>query len=391
MDEPNKRNALKRRNRELSILTEIAQALNAEVDLSRALNTTLEKTVELFDLQTGWIWLIREETDKPYLAAVRHLPPALTEKPERMDGTAYCYCLDSYQSGDMASAANISIITCTRLKNLHVGTQGLKSHATIPLFAHGKKLGILNVVSSDWQELSPADLKLLNAVGDLLSIAIERVRLFEKSTEIGAIEERNRLAREIHDTLAQGLSGIAYQLESADALLEIDQDVSKARQLVQQALQLTRQNLDEARRSVMDLRAAPLQERTLTEAINALLEENSRLNRFTYTFEQRDNPPLSMRTEMGLYRILQESLNNTIQHAQASHIYVRLSGTPDHIELIIEDNGIGFDTSGDHQECFGLMGINERAKLLGGTLQLSSEIGEGTIIKVTIPLEETHE
>ena len=135
-----------------------------------------------------------------------------------MEGT--CYCLDTFRQGDLAGAANVNVVTCSRLKNLIDGTDGLRYHASIPLVAHGRQLGVLNVASPSWREISPDELRLLYTVGDLLSIAIERARLFARSVELGAVQERNRLAREIHDTLAQGLTAITLQLEAADLLLE---------------------------------------------------------------------------------------------------------------------------------------------------------------------------
>jgi two-component system NarL family sensor kinase len=262
---------LQQRNHELSILNTIAEALSREVDLDRAMHTTLEQVAELFDLQTGWIWLMDDE--KPYLAISQNLPPALKNHPELMNGEKYCHCLDTYKRGDLSGAANINIVLCTRLQGLLGGTDGLRFHASIPLYAHGKKLGMLNVVSKDWDKLSAEDLKLLYTIGDLLSIAIERTRLFSQSIEFGAAEERTRIAREIHDTLAQGLTAIALQLESADVLLENDAQIDRARQLVQQALVLTRSNLEEARRSVQDLRAAPLEGRQLADALKTLCDE----------------------------------------------------------------------------------------------------------------------
>src|SRR3712207_3620389 len=105
----------------------------------------------------------------------------------------------------------------------------------------------MNVASPDWRSLSSEDLQLLYTVGDLLSIAVERARLFARSIRLGAVEERNRLAREIHDTIAQGLTATALQLESADALLEADSE--KAHESLRRGLSLTRSNLEEARRS----------------------------------------------------------------------------------------------------------------------------------------------
>ncbi len=209
---------LRQRNRELSILNAIAKELNAQLSLDRALQVALTQVARLLDLQAGWVWLLREDSGDSYLAATLDLPPALADSPEHMEGT--CYCLDTFRAGDLAGAANVNVVTCSRLKNLVDGTDGLRYHASIPLYAHGKQLGVLNVASTDWRELSQEDLQLLYTVGDLLGIAVERARLFARSAQLGALEERNRLARELHDTLAQGLTAIALQLESADALLE---------------------------------------------------------------------------------------------------------------------------------------------------------------------------
>ena len=210
---------LQRRNRELSILNAIAQALNREVDLNRALQTALAQVAQLLDLDTGWIWLVGDDPRESYLAASQNLPPRLENEPRLMAGD--CYCLRTFREGDLEGAANVNVVECSRLYRLVDGTDGLRYHASIPLYApNNKKLGVLNVASTDWRELSPDDLRLLYTLGDMLSIAIERARLFEQSAQVGAVEERNRLAREIHDTIAQGLTAISLQLESAEALME---------------------------------------------------------------------------------------------------------------------------------------------------------------------------
>jgi two-component system NarL family sensor kinase len=241
---------LEQRNRELSVLNEVARELNRSVNPAEALEFTLSRVAELLDLGTGWIWLLGESSPEPYLAAARNLPPALAGDPRRMDGSGYCYCLDTYKKGDLGGAANVNVVSCSRLKGLVDGTDGLRYHASVPLYAGDEKLGVMNVASPEWRGLSPDDLRLLYTIGDLLSIAVERARLFDRSTRIGALEERNRLAREIHDTLAQGLAATTLQLESAEALLEADPgSAARAREPLSRALSLTRSNLDEARRS----------------------------------------------------------------------------------------------------------------------------------------------
>jgi two-component system NarL family sensor kinase len=378
---------LRRRNRELTVLNAFAQALNREVDLDRALHTALAQVTELLDLQTGWIWLFRPDGNRSYMAAAQDLPPALANEPRRMMGS--CLCLDTYRKGDLKGAANVNVLLCSRLESLVDGTNGLAYHASIPLYAHGKKLGVLNVASRDWRELSPEDLRLLYTVGDLLSISIERARLFERTTRLAAVEERNRIAREIHDTLAQGLTGIALQLEMADALLEgQDAESERARDAVRQALDLTHANLEEARRSVLDLRAAPLEDRTLAEALAELAEERSAKGHFQVKVEIKGaSGPLPVRIETGLYRIAQEALTNVSRHAGAHNVMLQMSTLTNSIRLTIEDDGKGFNPSRVPQGRFGLIGMNERARLLGGTLHAESSPGKGTRISVTVPLE----
>jgi two-component system NarL family sensor kinase len=372
-------------DRELGILNEIAQALNRSIDLDAALQTTLAQMAALFDLQTGWIWLRNERTHEFYLAAAQNLPPALADNPARMEG--WCYCLESYEEGDLAGAANVNVITCTRLKNLVQGTDGLRYHASIPLYAHGKELGVLNLASTDWRELSADDLRLLYTVGDLLSIAIERARLYAHRAEVGAVEERNRLAREIHDTLAQGLSAIALQLETADALLESGREPERIQRAIQQALHLARTNLDEARRSVLDLRAAPLEGRTLAEAITQLVQEATAKAALAVNLQMVGaHQPLPVAIEAGLYRVAQEALTNIVSHAHATRADLHLLATLHNVQLTIHDNGCGFEPDTVTPNRYGLTGMNERVRLLGGQLQIQSAAGAGTKVVVTIPL-----
>ncbi|HEX6797470.1 MAG TPA: GAF domain-containing sensor histidine kinase [Ktedonobacterales bacterium] len=385
-------------NRELQILNSIAQALNGSVALDETLHATLAQVAELLGLETGWIWLLDEETGASYLGAAQNLPRALTKNPHRMTGS--CFCLDTYRNGDMEGAANVNVVRCSRLSGLVDDTNGLRYHASIPLYAHGKKLGVLNVASRDWRELGPDDLRLLYTVGDMVSIAIERARLFAASARLGAAEERNRLAREIHDTIAQGLAGLGLQLETADALLDAGADPQRVQRVVREALALARANLDETRRSVHDLRAAPLEDRLLGEALEELARD----------WTAQGNPPvrvtlagdrrrLAVRVESGLYRIAQEALANIAHHAQASCVTLRLETLPEQVRLVIEDDGRGFDTAEPEPAPtaaaadghYGLVGLSERAKLLGGTLRLESAPDAGTRIDVTVPFTATEQ
>lgn len=391
-NQPQETTSLLHGNRDLAVLYAIAGYLNHQVDVHEALQEVLAQVTELLGLQTGWVWLFNERFES-FLAASQKLPPYLADHPERMSGS--CLCLDTFLSGDMARASNVDVLRCTRLKNAERDSDpsalGLRFHASIPIYAGETPLGVLNVASEDWRELQTEELQLLHIISDQIGLAIQRARLSAEhtraATRLATIEERNRLAREIHDTLAQGLAAIALQLETADALAMTRPQ--RAHEAIQRALSLARSNLEEARRSVMDLRAAPLQDHTLPEALAALAASEP-VPEIQYTYHPTSYfPVLPARIEVGLYRIAQEALANARKHAQAEHIEMTLSADEQWVRLIVQDNGRGFDpdkvmqgSGGGH---FGLVGMGERAKLLGGSICIGSEPGTGTCIDVSIP------
>lgn len=394
---------LKQRNRELAILKAIVEELNQAVTLKNALENSLGLVAELLELKAGWVWLLDEDSGEPYLAASRMLPPFLAAKPSRMRGKN-CLCLLTFMAGDLVGAENINVLECSRLSEGVDGTNGLKYHASIPIYAHDKPLGVMNVASSDWRELEPDDLQLLYTIGTQIGIAVERFRLFDQNARLATIEERNHLAREIHDTIAQGMAAAILNLESAEALLD-DPDPARqarARQKLSKALELVRANLEEARHSVLDLRVAPYLDKPLAEALNALVNNFGSETELETHFEVK-TPTLekrySSRIEIALYRIAQESLANVRKHAEAHKVRVILTSETkkgkEHLHLIIQDDGKGFDPA-----CFepqspadpnklrgwGLTGMNERLRHLDGQLILESCPGEGTRIEAVVPV-----
>ncbi|MFL5517181.1 MAG: histidine kinase, partial [Gemmatimonadales bacterium] len=266
----------------------------------------------------------------------------------------------------------------------------LRCHASVPLAVGEQQLGMLNVASSDWRVLSDDELSLLTTAGALVSLAVERSRLEAAGRRAVAAEERNRLAREIHDTLAQSLAGLTMQLEVADALAAKQGD-ERVIQAVTRALALTRSTLQEARRSVLDLRAAPLEGRTLPGALLELAaqaraaapEVGVEVASEGFDGTAGKLPPA---VELGLYRIAQQALANILSHAGAARAVVRLGLSPEAVRLRVEDDGIGFDPTALPPDRFGVIGMGERARLLGGTLTIETSPGSGTAIEVVVPL-----
>lgn len=376
---------LERRTRELEILNAIAEGLNGSADLGASLRESLTRLGELLDLRTGWVWLLDQESGHPYLAAAQELPPGL-RAPHVMEGG--CECLGAFLRGKLDGPANI--LTCSRLRHLAEGTGGLRFHATVPLRARGKQLGVMNLASAEWRALSREELRLLHTVGEMVGVAVERALLFERSREAGRVEERNRLAREIHDTLAQGLSAIALHLETAEALLQKGADPEPVSRAVSAALSLSRSGLEEARRSVLDLRAEPLEGRTLAEALEHLARTSEGPGELRVRFEAAGaSAPLPIRVEVGLFRVAQESVGNALRHADASNVTLELVVDPQRARLSVRDDGRGFSPEETTSGRFGLVGMRERTRLLGGTFKLYSTPGVGTCIHAEIPLQES--
>jgi len=194
--------------------------------------------------------------------------------------------------------------------------------------------------------------------------------------------ERNRLAHELHDTLAHSLSGVAVQLEAIDTILDTNPDEAKA--LLQQSLATTRSGLNETRRALRALRAGPLEDLGLALAMRSLAESVASRNGLKLSLDVPEHlENLSPELEQDIYRVAQEALENVARHAQAKNVKVRLSQNKDQLELIISDNGRGFDPSKiDAITKFGIQGMRERTEMLGGNLEVDSRPEGGTMIRL---------
>ncbi len=263
----------------------------------------------------------------------------------------------------------------------------------IPLRTRQRTLGlaILSIPTPASSCYPFAQMRLLQGVADSAALAVENARLYAQAHGLAIAEERGRLAQEIHDTLAQGLTAISLQLDLADSYLPGEPE--KAVHNVQRALDLTRDNLNQARRSVLDLRAADVHHMSLPDAVARLirrLEQDSSI-RFAFSNDGLSSR-LSARIEVGLLRMLEEALENARKHSQATDIAIDIQADGTTVTLIVNDNGIGFDPArfspADHSHPgFGLFGIRERARMLGGSLEITSAPDTGTELRVVVPYE----
>ncbi|MFO7169966.1 MAG: GAF domain-containing sensor histidine kinase [Chloroflexota bacterium] len=371
----------------LRVLKEIAETLNRGVSLPETLDVTLPLVVELLGLHTGWLFL-RDDEGAFEVAAHHNLPPALSYPGEPWNGLCNCQALA--RKGELSPAGQV--VECSRLREASGDRQGLAYHASMPLMKGDQLLGIMNLATSDWDTFTPQDLQVISAVGYQIAATVERIRLAEQAMHMARVEERNRLARDVHDTLAQELAGIALQLEAADALLEVAPQ--RARERIRQALARTRESLEEARRSVLELRGGPLERGPLGEALQALARRVAEESGLQVTADiGPDVDPVPARVAEALYRIAQEGLANTRKHARAQSARITLRREGGRLALSVADDGRGIEASEPPEpgQGFGLIGMRERAHLIGGTLEVRSAPGSGTVIEVIVPAEHRAE
>ncbi len=264
-----------------------------------------------------------------------------------------------------------------------------RSELAVPVKMGDRVLGVLDIESAEENGFDEADIFTAQTLADQLAVAIENARLYQETRQMAVTEERNRMAREIHDTLAQGFTGIILQLEATEqALGDTSDDVQKH---LNQARSLARKSLAEARRSVWNLNPQALEQLRLDEAIQHEVErfkqDNEIETSFTMYGERRDIPP---ETGTALFRICQESLANIIKHAQATAVDVTLNFEDSAVELTVKDNGMGFAFEPNGKSVkgagYGLISMRERALGQNGKFEVQSEKGAGTIVSVSIPL-----
>jgi len=251
----------------------------------------------------------------------------------------------------------------------------------------GKVAGVIGLRFSQKRAFRTEETELAQALSNQAMLAMQLTRLSAQSRQSAVMAERNRLARDIHDTLAQGFTGVIVQLEAAaDATSkgltrESEEHLDRARDLA-------RESLREARRSVLALRPQALEEKDLCAALEALIKKMTDGTPVQAEFisqgEQRKLPP---DWEENLLRIGQEVLTNVLRHSQASHFGAQLEFDECEIRLELRDNGRGFDPAGKY-DGFGLIGMKERVEGMGGRLDIQSASSTGTTIKIVLPLTD---
>ena len=208
--------------------------------------------------------------------------------------------------------------------------------------------------------------------------------------DLTLVAERQRMARELHDTLAQGLAGLILQLEAVDSHLSQGQ-AEQAESIVRQAMDRARTTLTEARRAISDLRSEGLIENDLVQSVRKELERFGSATGLSVssTFQPLPEIPASINEQA--FRAISEGLTNIARHAQAESVKLFIGVKDQALEVLLKDDGVGFDAGQGvgHGGHYGLIGLRERARLVRGSLEVESQDGVGTTLILRIPLKDS--
>lgn len=399
------------RTRNLTALYEVTAATNLIFDLPELLKNVLTAVTNVFHLRVAFLHL--DEVNYAFFTAERPAIPvrrAIIDMPETGDGnisSGRTLFLVSFtgltpdQAVLLSSSADAGtpwqqVLTKERVViqprmpfSIWAGETSLAACICVPVHAKGRVQGVLSVLDESIEYLMAEDVELLAVIADHLGGAVERERLRRVAEQAAVAEERQRLARDLHDTVTQTLYSLVLFAEAGkDALASnnlerVGNHLIRLRDAAQQALK-------EMRLLIYELRPLALQHAGLVGALNQRLETVEQRAGIETRLEVEGLIPLPDRIEAGLYVIAQEALNNVLKHARATQVVVRLSAGLKGVELEIIDNGQGFSNEENLDRGIGLASMRERARSLGGTVSIYSEAGRGARVLVSIQQEEKH-
>jgi len=262
----------------------------------------------------------------------------------------------------------------------------MRSFLGVPIVARGEVIAAFYLTDRlGADEFGDGDKRLIEMLAAHAAVAIENARLLERSRELSIVEERNRMARELHDAVSQKLFGLVLNAESASTLLRRDPEAA-AEQLARLS-EVAHDALEELRGLIFELRPASLEEEGLAATLRKQVDMLERVHGRDIELRITGTTAAPPETESEVLRIAQQALDNALRHADAERIELRLQGRDGRLTVTVADDGVGFDprAPGLRSRRLGLTSMEERARALGGTLAVVSRPGEGTTVTLEVP------
>ena len=376
-----------RRNDELAALLAVGRAASSSLDLNALLDQALESIVSVTSADGVEVWLsgadgglvLRRHRGFEFARpAVEHLG-AGDGLPGLVMTTGRSLVVDDLED----EAFDARGAACRA---------GFRSYCAFPIRARGEMLGVLGVASKEPGSLSGSGFsRLLEGIGEQLAVAVDNARLHGRVLDVAVVEERERIARELHDGLAQVLGYINTQTMAVRKLVQLGR-TDDADQQLKAMEEVARAVYADVREAILGLTSSLPVPGGLVDAIRVYAEHFGRMVPFKIQITLSDDfatsgmPPSA---EIQVMRIVQEALSNIRKHADASNVEVTFTVEGTRLVVDVEDNGIGFDVERSNRAGwpqFGIHSMNERAKAIGGALTLESRPGAGTRLRLQVPV-----
>jgi len=380
--------AEQRRSEQLRVLTEVGRRITSILDVDELLTQVVRLIREAFDYYHVGIGLIEgDEVVYRVGSGVLWDDPNFAFKPSRLrvgqEGL----------SGWVAATGEPVLVPDVREEPRFVWMEGsqTRSELIVPIKVKEKIIGVIDLQSDQLDDFDNSELELLQLLANQVGVVIENARLYKQAQQAAVLEERTRLARELHDAVTQTLFSASLIAEALPKSWE--KDPQEGHQLLMDLRQLSRGALAEMRTLLLELRPAALVEADFSDLLRQLAEAATGREGLPVEVNTECQCDLPANVKIAFYRIAQEALNNVIKHARASHAEIdvgctRCTGSEWDVEsgqriiLSVSDNGRGFDLSSTHSDRLGLGIMRERAESVGAELNIHSDPGTGTKVKV---------
>lgn len=374
------------RTRVLSTLIDIAAAVNRSLELEETLNHSLEKTLQVLECEAGGIYLFNAQNAQLVLAAHRGYSPELVAE---MDNLALGEGFNGFVAQTCQPLVVDEISADPRRMRKGMLQAGMHALVSVPLRSKDKLVGTLFATTYQPHQFSAPDIELLTSIGYQVGVAIENALLYSQAQQLAALEERSRLARELHDSVTQVLYSQTLLVDGWQQMLLNGQSVEIAEFLAEMG-PLTKQALREMRLLVYELRPPDLQQEGLVGALHKRLNAvEKRAGIEARLITQGLVTELPVELEENLYRIAQEALANTLKHANAQSVIIQLAAQENQVFLEIRDDGCGFDPAvAGENGGMGLTNMRERAEKLHGQCIVESAPAQGASVRVQIPIKQ---
>ncbi len=367
------------RTRELEALNRVSREISSRLDLDHVLRTITEKARELLNSDAAVLCLLDSENEFLRLQSISGPVEAI----------------EAYQSSSRDQETRTLLYSptaqlCTQGEcgpACHILAQTYRvSHLVAPLQAKGQVIGALCVGSTRQAEFSAEDVDLITRLANSAAIALENARLYRQAERLAAMEERQRIAAEMHDGLAQTLSSIGLLSDRSMDLLA-QQDLPAARHTLQRLREAASSAIREVRRAIASLQTDAPPPRALQDELQALITRYQDQSAAEIDFHCRVYSPVQLPEDdlQQVLRVVEEALRNAIRHSEASQITVELFRDGQEYSLLVHDDGRGFDPEHIPHNHFGLQIMQARAARLDGHLTVESQPGEGTCVTLAWP------